>query len=490
MKKTATVKRVANNTFFILIARASELISGLLIIAMITRYLGVKDFGIYAFITAAALMLAPVIAFGSARIIIREISVNKEQTSDFVTAGLILNGCISLLALAIAALIAISFKLSSTVYITALFLSVLAQTLLVMSNTVKIVFIAFEKAIYNSITTTLTRLLAIMSIVSVTFLDMGFIYLFVAMTAVNAFGLFFSFCMLHFKIAEIKLTVNIQRLKYLFLESIPVAIAVFFAQSFIYINVFLLKIYQDVIQISFFQAPQRAITPLILIYGALILAASPAFARAAARNSINDLKYFLNKMLKYTFILIIPICLCVTMFSPKIVLLLFGKQFSGATVPFQILIWLIIPAFINGLFSQILTLIKKQRVLIISNCICFIFNLLLGLILVNKYAAVGLCWASLFSYVVLVTINFYFLAKYLVFIPIHQIIFRPLVACIIMWGFLYKLVDRVNMVLLIIFFFGTYFSLLLLFRTFSSNEIDAFKIALFRRLNHSSPQKN
>ena len=481
MKNTDTVKRTVNNAFFILIARASELVSGLLIIVLISRYLGVKDFGIYAFITAVSLMLAPVIQLGSSRIIIREISVNRNQTSGFVTSGFILNVCMSLLALLISALIAVIFNLSSAVYIIALSLAILTQTLSAMAYTFKAVFIAYEKAVYNSVTTALTRLLAIISIFFVIRLDMGFIYLFMALTAVSAFGACFSFYILHFQIAKIKLEVNLKLLKYLYKETFPIAISVFFAQGFAYTNVFLLKIFHDVVQISFFQAPQRIITPSIIMYGAAMLAFFPMLARASANNAIDDLKYILTKMIKYTIILTIPICLCVTVFASKITLLLFGNQFAGATVPFQILTWLIIPAFINFLLVQMLTVIKKQRVLITTNGIGYFINLMMGLALVNKYASVGICWASLFSYIALAMVNFYCVSKYLGLIPMHKIILRPLIAGSVMWGFLYQFADKVNIVPFIIGSFVIYCSSLFLLKTFSRDEIDIFKVGFFQR---------
>lgn len=491
MKNTAAVKKITNNAFFILIARASEIICGLLIIILVTRYLGVNDFGVYAFVSAIALMLAPVIAFGSGRIVVREISVNKEQASSLVTSGCTLNGLLSLVALAVAAIIAASSDLSSsTTNIIALLLAVLAQTFLAMSRTVKSAYIAYEKMEFNCLTTFLTRLLAIISIWSVTFFDMGFIYLFGAMTAVNAVGFLLAFSILHFQVVKIKLAINLEYFKYLFRESLPVAISVFFTQGYTYMNVFLLKFFHDFVQISYFQAPQRVVIPLIVAFGALTVVVSPVLARAADRDSIDDLKYALSKMMKYTIILTIPICLCVTIVAPKITYMFFGDQFGGATVPFQILIWLIIPAFLNILLSQMLIIMKKQRVLIISNGICFLINLTFGLIVVNKYASVGISCATVFAYVALATVNFYFVAKHLGLIAMHRMIFRPIVGGSIVWVFLYKFADKVNIVTFIIGFLGIYCSLLILFRTFSRDEINFIKIGFLRPVGRHLTPKN
>lgn len=490
MKNIAAAKRITNNAFFILIARASEFISGLFITILVARYLGVKDFGIYAFISSISLMLAPVIGFGSSRIIVREVSVNKEQTSILVTSGCVLNGLMSLAVLTIAAIVAASSDLSSTTNIIALFLAVLTQTLLAMSRTVKNVFIAYERVVFNSVTTVLTRLLAIISIWGVIVFDMGFIYLFGAMTAVNASGFFLAFWILHFRVVKIKLAVTIKYFKYLFRESLPVAISVFFAHGYTYINVFFLKFFHDFVQISYFQAPQRLINPLIVVFSSLTVVVIPVLARAAAKDSIDDLKYALSKMMKYAIIVTIPICLCVTIVAPKIIYMLFGDQFGGATVPFQILIWIIIPACLNILLSLVLTIMKKQRVLIISNGICFLINLILGLIIVDKYASVGISCVSVFTYVALATVNFYFVTKLLGFIPMHRMIFRPVVAGSIVWIFLYKFADKVNIMIFIIGFLGIYCGLLILFKTFSRDEIDFFKIGFLRPAGRRLTPKN
>ena len=152
----------------------------------------------------------------------------------------------------------------------------------------------------------------------------------------------------------------------------------------------------------------------------------------------------------------------------------------GATVPFQILIWITIPAFINVLLAQMLTAMKKQKILIISNGIGFLVNLALGLIFVNTYASVGMCWASLLSYIGLLAGNFYFVFKFLGLIPIHKLLVRPLIAGSIMCISFSLLMDQINVIIeirLIVLYCG----LLFIFKTLTKDEIEVSTAAFLWR---------
>jgi len=65
-----------------------------------------------------------------------------------------------------------------------------------------------------------------------------------------------------------------------------------------------------------------------------------------------------------------PLCIFVTIYAKPIISFLFGNEFVGATIPFQICIWTLIALFINILNENILTAQKRQKLLLISNSLC------------------------------------------------------------------------------------------------------------------------
>jgi O-antigen/teichoic acid export membrane protein len=226
-------KRIAKNTLFVFSARASELVSGVLIISLASRYLGVTEFGRYSLIWALAIILSPIVAFGCERIVIRDAAVEEDKAAVLVTSALMLNCLMSIVVFVVAILIAVAFELTSKGAITAVYLAVLSQVLMVMTKTVGSVFIAYEKMSYNLLITIITSVLTVLLTFVVTCSALGMTGLFMALTVANIVGLCISFGILKFKLVRLQTNISIQGLKYVFIESFPIALSTFIGHKVI-----------------------------------------------------------------------------------------------------------------------------------------------------------------------------------------------------------------------------------------------------------------
>jgi O-antigen/teichoic acid export membrane protein len=387
----------------------------------------------------------------------------------------------TIVASIIAVIIIFAFHLTSKTAVIALYLALISQVLMVMKNTVDSIFIAYEKMFYSFSTIAISRLLSILLLFIAIYYDLGILGLFAALIVANAVGFLWAFSISAYRFARPEWNTDLQQTMYIFKESLPVGISTFLSQVYTYINVFFLKAFKDIVQVSLFQAPQRVISPLSLIPASFLLAFVPTLSKLGSNYSSNsNLEYAYYKTLKYMFIFTTPIAIFGTLYAPMIVLLLFGKEFSEATTSFQILIWTIVPLFGNALLSFLLTSIRKQKVLIIGSIFCLMINCLLGYILVNKYGHIGASLTSLFSYIVLFMVNFYFVSKYLKFIPDRRIVLQLLFACSMMYLYLSLLGGKLHMVPLMISAFLIYLGLLFLAKTFTSDEIRIFKSVITR----------
>jgi O-antigen/teichoic acid export membrane protein len=418
MKYAST--RIARNTLFVFSARSSELISGIVTISLAARHLGVQGFGVYALIWTIAQTLSSVIAFGSSRIIIREISVDEGKAAVFVASGIILNVLMTIVVYVVATLIVLAFGLTSRSTIAALYLAVLSQLFMAMTRTVISVFTAHEKMVYEMMITILTRLLLILLFFIVIYGGQGLVGFFIALASASAVGLFSAFVILMVKFIRPQWNITFQDLKYILKESFPIALSNMIGQGYMQINVFLLKIFQDITQVSFFQAAQRVVTPLMMFPMSFLFAFAPAIFRMANEDSAYaNLKTLYQKTLTWILIICLPVCFYGTVFASTIVSILFGNDFSDATGSFRIIIWILLPLFGNGLLSFLLTSVKKQKVLIISNGIALFLNVVFSAILIPKYGHIGASLAFLFSAFALFLANFCFLSKHLRSVPFN-----------------------------------------------------------------------
>ena len=180
-------------------------------------------------------------------------------------------------------------------------------------------------------------------------------------------------------------------------------------------------------------------------------------------------------------IIILPVCIYGTIYASSIVSLLFGDEFSNATGSFQILMWVFVPFSLNTLVNLFITSMKKQNMLVISHASCLLLNVLLGSMLIRHYSHIGASLTFLFSIISLFIANSCYLMKYIGSKSLHRVLWQPLLACGILCLCLFQLVDKINMVTLIVCSLVLYISLLFIFKTFTEDEIELLKRAIVKK---------
>jgi len=468
--------RIAKNTIFVFSARGSELLSGILIITLATRYLGAAGFGIYAFLWALSAALSPLMAFGCARILIRDISINRQKAPLYLTAGLMVNGVMTLAVFMAALPIALAFGLGVPNVLFALCLAVLYQAFQVMTKTVTSVFTAYERMHYDLLITVLTRSLSIIFFIAAILGSLGLAGLFAALAAAHAAGLFAALAILKRKFFRPQWRAHGRHMGHMLKESFPVALSTFIGQGYRHINVFLLKAFQDFVQVSFYQAPQRIIAPLTMFPFSFLMAFAPSLARMAHNDSsFKQMNEAYLRIFKYIIIISLPVCVYVTIYARELAGLLFGKEFIPAACSFQILIWLLIPLLINALLNFVLISIKKQKVMAVGNGVALVLNVVLGIPLIHYFGYVGASIAYLGSSVGLVCVGFYFLHRYFGSVPIHRAVWKPACAGLLVYIGMHLTAPAVSMGVATAGFCAAYPVMLGVLRTFTHDEIRDFK---------------
>jgi O-antigen/teichoic acid export membrane protein len=463
-------------------ARAAELISGILIVALATRYLGVKDFGVYAFLWALSAVFSPLIAFGCARILIRDISINRQKAPGYLTAGLMVNTVMTLAVFMPTFLIALAFGLRAPDVLVALCIAVVYQAFQVMTKTVTSVFNAYERMHYDLLITVLTRVLSIMFFVAAIAGSLGLVGLFGSLAAAHAAGLCSALAILQKKFFKPRWRAHGRYIGYMLKESFSVALSTFIGQGYRHINVFLLKALQDFAQVSFYQAPQRIIAPLTMFPASFLIAFAPSLARMAHHDSSSrQMTEAYLTILKYILIISLPVCIYVTIYAGELVRLLFGQEFIPAARSFQILIWLLVPLFVNALLNFVLISIRKQKVMAVGNGVALVLNVVLGIPLIRYFGHVGASIAYLGSSVGLICVGFYFLRTYLGPVPIHRVVWKPVCAGALLFICMHLLGPAVSMGAVTAGACVAYPGMLAALRTFTRDEVEILKAGFNRR---------
>ena len=310
--------RIAKNSTLVLIARATDVFSGILMVGILARYLGVDDYGNYLFIMGLVVTTTAFAHLGLPQILVREMSQKKPQTAKFIQAGL----SITLVSLLLTVLIICSIGLFSnwkTLMFVAVFMALLSEAMVLFSGPFISAFISYEKMHYDAIFTITTRAIVITSLLGVVYWDLGFLSVFFVMAFANIVRLsIIAFIARRNDIITWECKITKYDVKYLFKETLPVGVSYIFTQLFLYTNLFMLKTLRDSEQVALFQAPFSIILKLQVLPTVLIVAFAPVMARLAINDSsFNDLKNVYLCIIKYLFIFCLPLCLVGAFFWKK-----------------------------------------------------------------------------------------------------------------------------------------------------------------------------
>lgn len=472
--------KVYSNTLFSLLARGTELAASFLTIILAARYLGVEAFGEFAFVRAIAYVCTPLISFGTLRILIRDISVDKGKTSPLVCSGLAINLITGLALITIGAVFPVFFSYKPVFFPVYVFsVSMAAQLFMTMLKTISSVFIAYEKIYFDLIVIIFSSLLTILFLWAVVFFKMPGVFFFYALGLANLMGFFVSISLMRLKLVPLVWMTSFKRISDLVIHSFPLMIAIFMTEGYNNIFVFFLKLFRGPAEVSFFQAPQRVIQQSLVVPRSFFFAYVPLLSRMAAQSQPEaPLKRAASVILKYIFILTLPACMGVTVFADHLILAAFGPEFLDSAKALQVLIWAINLLFVNVLLDHILTSTKRQNLLTVSNGLCLVISSVAGFLLICEYGYLGACWATLISYGVLVASNLYFVSRHLGGLPLYRIAAKPVLACIMPGMMLMKFSGEIDGILLIAGGLFSYSALLFLFQTFTKEELRLFKQVL------------
>ena len=207
---------------------------------------------------------------------------------------------------------------------------------------------------------------------------------------------------------------------------------------------------------------------LLFIPMVFSIAILPVFSKFYI-SSRESLKTSYELSFKYLNLIGIPIAFGTTLLANKIVLFIYGTEFTQSILALQILIWAIPFIFLSYVFKVILVSINKQDLLLKTILISMILNVVLNLILIPSYSYLGASLVTVLTEIVSFSLCFYYLTIFVCKIPIMKYTLKPVLASIFMVLLILNL--KVNLFIVVIFASFIYFIILILLKTFTQDDI-------------------
>lgn len=461
-----SVRRIAANTIALSIAEIIVKVAQFIIFVYVARQLGNAIFGRFNFAYSFSLIAVIFTDIGINYMIIREISRKKELLNKFITNSFLIKTAlgIAVFALSIVVLNALNYPKETRilVYLLLLYMFLRSGTEFLFS-----IFKAFERMHYEAV-------IKILGIIMILVFGIGSLML---KKDIVIFGLLFAIiellvflitlAVVMVKFVKIKLDIDFGFAKKIIMLAFPFTLSVVFAGIYFYIDTIMLSLMKGDVPVGIYSASYNIALALLFIPGMYTFAIYPIISSNYEKFK-KKVAFIYERSFKYLYILGLPISFGLFIIARNIILFVYGQNYSPSIIALKILAWFILFKFLSYLTGMVLSSINKQKFRMYSQGIAAFLNLGLNLALIPRYSFVGAGIATLASEIFLFFITFIFVSRHFHAFNVLKILYKPLIACIVMAAAVIFL--KINMFAIIAIGAAVYFAVLFLLRVFDEGD--------------------
>ena len=475
---TDRARRITKNSLWVLISRIVEIVTGLLALALVARYLGVADFGMYSLTMAVVWTISPFLILGLPRILMRDIAQDNQRATDLIRVAVqivvFLGAPIFILGFIVALF---AFPQSKTAL--AIAISFAGIVFVVLKRILVALFSAHEKMNYETFFTLVNACAYFLLTWLCIKADLGFISLFIAFSLANVSDLAIAFFLARPLVSfRDFFSLDREQLSYIIRESLPLVFSHALFQGQQYLGVFMLGFLCTAADVGIFQAPFRVFARLQLFPAIIMMALAPLLSQLSAGGVARDeLRRVLQTAHKFVLIAGLPLAIIGYFLADDVVVAMFGSKFAASASVLQVLMPALPVSFMMVFFDNILTTLRKQRYAVMSTAAGLAALFIASLVLVPLQRADGAAMASLIAFYITAALMALSMNDVVSLASFARDAIRPVFAAVVM-GALTYFFHRDHVIIVLIAASAAYIILLFSFKTFSAAEIRFVRAAL------------
>jgi len=384
-------------------------ILALILSIFIARILGDIAFGKYTIANALPQLLAFLLDFGYATLLIKEVSKDKTLSNKYLSNTLkfrlILFPVIFFILVISVNIMGYPDSTKNIVYLFSIF--VFLRTV---SNIFYATFRAFEKMEYEAAIVTFntifrTSLGLIILSLGYGLIELGLIFVF---SGVAEFVIALVICKKRF--VKTKFQIQPSFFRNTIKTALPLAMLGIFGIIYVRIDTVMLSLFKGDAVVGWYNAAYNLVLgfgfiPVLFMYSLLpVMSVYYVSSRESLQNAY-------EKSFKYLFILGLPIAVGIFILADKFILFFYGKEFINSVVALQILAWDILLFFLSTCAGFVLISTDKQNQMAVTLLFSIILNVTLNIFLIPLYSYIGAGIATLACELFLLLIYLYIIKK-------------------------------------------------------------------------------
>lgn len=215
--------------------------------------------------------------------------------------------------------------------------------------------------------------------------------------------------------------------------ALPFALAGIFVKVYSYIDTLLLQRFHTDEVVGHYAVAYKVTYALQFLPLAFVAALYPGMSSAAAQGRKADLQALLSGSLRLMMLAGVPLSALLSALASPIILTVYGTEFAGSIAPLSILPWALIPIFLDFPIGSLLNATHRAHLKTTSMGVAMVINVILNVLLVPTYGAVGAAWSGIASFWTLMVVGLWFTRREIDWRAMASLSVRGGAAALVIW---------------------------------------------------------
>lgn len=459
--------QVGRNTLIQVLGKILGTALGLIVVGLLTRYLGTQGYGQYTTVIAYLGFFSVIADLGLYLIVLREISKKDANPEKVLGNVFTLRVIFAVLILGVGAGLAFFLKYPSIVK-WGILLGTVNFVFVALTGVLTSIFQKFlkmYKVIFGEI---LGRI--VLLIFTLVFIGLKLNLIFIILSVIfGSFANFFLVYRMAAKYVPIRLLFDFAYWKYILKETWPLAISVILNLIYFKIDTVILSLMKPAADVGLYGASYKVLEVLVTLPNMFVGLILPLLAYYAFLNREKFTEIF-RRAFDFLILVTIPLVTGGFILAKPLILLIGGPDFAKAAPIFQILIFAVGCLFLGSLSGHAIVAINKQRKMVWGYLTVAILGLGLYFILIPRFSYIGAAIGTVVTEFTIAAIGYYIILKTMKFSLPYKIFIKSIIASLVMAGFL-AAARGFNLVILLVIGIVIYLGVSYVLKSFSKDEV-------------------
>lgn len=388
--------QIASNTLIMSFGKTVSVGLSFVSIMLLTRYLGVEEYGNYTLVFSYLAFFSLIADFGMQVVAIKEIAGAREKGEKLYGTYFVLRGGFTILSTLLALIFLLFFPYSPQLKI-GIVIGAMAVGVSGMTGYFNTIFQADVRLDLLTFLDILGRAGGIIAIAIGVFFRLNFYFIVGSVLIGNVVSFIAGFILLP---NTVKIRFDSQLAKRLFLLSLPVGITSLLSTLYFKIDTIILSLFKSSTDVGIYSLAYKMLENITLFWIFYVGTVYPILAKLRNESKEKYKRLFKNSLL-IAIVVSIPIITLSYILAPTVVTIFGGAAFSESTNALRILLFSLPFLLINILFYNLYILEEFNVVVIVGMTLSLLFNVVGNIIFIPHFSYIAASYITVFSEIIL-----------------------------------------------------------------------------------------